>query len=323
MLSLYIPLALYIGKMLAGIVRLMTSGSVILVAVLHYGKLWVFNPLFLLLLVLNCSFSGLSDCGLMCDRSKCRSVQQLCHHPMSFLERRFLTQLPYQMPSRSSVYLLPLTYTSIDCVQLPTVVSQFPWYSVSILLVVAIALSVVGAYRSPINRLNPDWDTVMIKDLEIERLFQELLKFQEQDSSYNLSQFRSLITLSISSLWNYWKYISQGSEVFDWGAEMDIFLFPDQFDTKPLDFRSMTFPFARSLNGYEFNKRSCEEPRFTISRQKIWCSCICGVLEHVRKQEAVRLVTEIFRILKLNGYLSVTTFPNQFSLIEFIASFVQ
>jgi len=33
-----------------------------------------------------------------------------------------------------------------------------------------------------------------LKDLEIERLFQELLKFQEQDSSYNLSQFRSLIT---------------------------------------------------------------------------------------------------------------------------------
>jgi len=34
-------------------------------------------------------------------------------------------------------------------------------------------------------------DTVMtLKDLEIERLFQELLKFQEQDSSYNLSQFR-------------------------------------------------------------------------------------------------------------------------------------
>jgi len=56
------PLALYLGKMLAGIVRgMMTSGSVILVAVLFTGKVWSFlNPLFLLLLVLNCAvFAGL------------------------------------------------------------------------------------------------------------------------------------------------------------------------------------------------------------------------------------------------------------------------
>jgi len=49
------PLALYrqnAGGNRAG----MTSGSVILVAVLFTGKLWSFlNPLFLLLLVLNCA----------------------------------------------------------------------------------------------------------------------------------------------------------------------------------------------------------------------------------------------------------------------------
>jgi len=51
------PLALHIGKMLAGIVRLMTSGSVIWW--LFTGKLWSFlNPLFLLLLVLNVLFPG-------------------------------------------------------------------------------------------------------------------------------------------------------------------------------------------------------------------------------------------------------------------------
>jgi ABC-type multidrug transport system permease subunit len=44
------PLALHLGKMLAGIVRgLMTSGSVILVAIVFTGKIWSFlNPLFLL-----------------------------------------------------------------------------------------------------------------------------------------------------------------------------------------------------------------------------------------------------------------------------------
>src|SRR4028119_2458861 len=56
------PLALYLGKMLAGVVRgMMTSGSVILIAVLFTGKVGSFlNPLFLLLLVLNCAvFAGL------------------------------------------------------------------------------------------------------------------------------------------------------------------------------------------------------------------------------------------------------------------------
>ena len=56
------PLAMHLGKMLAGIVRgLLTAGSVILVAVLFTRDVWSFiNPLFLLLLVLNCSvFAGL------------------------------------------------------------------------------------------------------------------------------------------------------------------------------------------------------------------------------------------------------------------------
>jgi ABC-type multidrug transport system permease subunit len=48
------PLVLHIGKMLVGIVRgLITSGAVILVAILFTGKIWSFlNPLFLLVLLL-------------------------------------------------------------------------------------------------------------------------------------------------------------------------------------------------------------------------------------------------------------------------------
>ena len=64
------PLALYLGKMLAGIVRgLLTSGSVILVAVLFTGKIWSFlNPLFLMLVVLNCAvFAGL---GVIAGKSR-------------------------------------------------------------------------------------------------------------------------------------------------------------------------------------------------------------------------------------------------------------
>ena len=63
------PLSLHLGKMMAGVVRgLMTSGSVMVVAVLFLGfteqgisALWsFFNPLFLLVLILNCAvFAGL------------------------------------------------------------------------------------------------------------------------------------------------------------------------------------------------------------------------------------------------------------------------
>jgi ABC-type Na+ efflux pump permease subunit len=54
------PLALHIGKMLAGVMRgLLTSLGVILVALLFTGNWRFLHPLFLLLLVLSCAvFSG-------------------------------------------------------------------------------------------------------------------------------------------------------------------------------------------------------------------------------------------------------------------------
>lgn len=55
------PLALYLGKMLAGVVRgLLTSFSVMAIAILATGKILSFlHPLFLVLLILNCTvFAG-------------------------------------------------------------------------------------------------------------------------------------------------------------------------------------------------------------------------------------------------------------------------
>jgi len=147
------PLALYIGKMLAGIVRgLMTSGSVILVAVLFTGKVGSFlNPLFLLLLVLNCAvFAGL---GVLVGLSV-RSLESVGLYnnfviiPMSFLGATFFDPATLPGALKVIVYLLPLTYTSIGlraAAYLP--VSQFPWYTVPVLLIIAIALSLVGAYQ--------------------------------------------------------------------------------------------------------------------------------------------------------------------------------
>jgi ABC-type multidrug transport system permease subunit len=147
------PLALHLGKMLAGVVRgLMTSGSVIVVAVLFTGQVWSFlNPLFLLLLVLNSAvFAGL---GVLVGLSV-RSLESVGLFnnfiivPMSFLGATFFDPATLPVGLKAIVYLLPLTYTSIglrSAAYLP--LSQFPWYTIPVLLVVAIALSLVGAYQ--------------------------------------------------------------------------------------------------------------------------------------------------------------------------------
>ena len=146
------PLALYIGKMLAGVVRgLMTSASVILVAVLLTGNWNFLNPLFLLLVVLNCSvFAGL---GVIVGLSV-RSLESVGLYnnfiiiPMSFLGATLFDPGTLPAALKVVVYLLPLTYASIGlraAAHLP--LSQFPWYSIPILLVIAIALSLWGAYK--------------------------------------------------------------------------------------------------------------------------------------------------------------------------------
>lgn len=147
------PLALYLGRMLAGIVRgMMTSCSVIIVALIFTGKFGSFlNPLFLLLLVLNCAvFSGL---GVIIGLNV-KSLESVGLYnnfvivPMSFLGATFFDPATLPTVLKGVVYLLPLTYTSVGlraAAYLP--LSQFPWYSIPILFVVAIALALIGAYQ--------------------------------------------------------------------------------------------------------------------------------------------------------------------------------
>ncbi len=147
------PLALYLGKVLAGIVRgMMTASSVLLVAILFTGKFFSFiNPLFLLLLVLNCAvFAGLGVIvGL---RVKSLESVGLYNNflivPMSFLGGTFFD--PSTLPSilKVVVYCLPLTYTSTGlraAAYLP--LSQFPWYCFPILTLFAVVLAGFGAYQ--------------------------------------------------------------------------------------------------------------------------------------------------------------------------------
>jgi len=147
------PLALHLGKMLAGVLRgMMTSGSVILVAILFTGKVWSFiNPLFLLLLVLNCAvFSALGVIvGLNVKSLESVGIfNNFLIVPMSFLGATFFDPATLPAVLKVIVYLLPLTYTSTGlraAAYLP--LSQFPWYDIPVLVIFAIALSIAGAYQ--------------------------------------------------------------------------------------------------------------------------------------------------------------------------------
>lgn len=147
------PLSLHLGKMMAGVVRgLMTATSVILVAIIFTGKIWSFlNPLFLLLLVLNCAvFAGLGVIvGL--NVKSLESVGLFNNFlivPMSFLGATFFDPATLPVALKAVVYCLPLTYTSIGlraAAYQPW--AEFPWYTAPILLLAAIALAFVGAYQ--------------------------------------------------------------------------------------------------------------------------------------------------------------------------------
>lgn len=150
------PLALFLGKMLAGVVRgLMTAASVVLVAVLFTlstGRFWgYFSPLFWLMIVLNCAvFAGLGV--LVGLRVKSLESVGLYNNfliiPMSFLGATFFDPATLPVGLKAIVYLLPLTYTTLGLrAATYAPLSEFPWYSIPILLVVAVMLSMLGAYQ--------------------------------------------------------------------------------------------------------------------------------------------------------------------------------
>ncbi len=145
------PLALHLGKMLAGIVRgLMTAGSVILVAILFTGRFWSFiNPLFLLLVVLNCAvFAGLGVIvGL--NVKSLESVGLFNNFlivPMSFLGGTFFDPSTLPMALKVIVYLLPLTYTTVGLrAAAYQPIAEFPWFTIPVLIVAAAVLAAIGA----------------------------------------------------------------------------------------------------------------------------------------------------------------------------------
>ena len=146
------PLALYLGKVMAGVARgLLTSSAVIVIAILSIGKIFGFlNPLFLLLLILNCSvFAGLGVIAGL-NVSSIESVglyNNFLIVPMSFLGGTFFDPSSLPIYFKALLYVLPLTYTSLGlraAAYLP--LQQFPWFTLPILLSMALILAIIGAH---------------------------------------------------------------------------------------------------------------------------------------------------------------------------------
>ncbi len=67
--------------------------------------------------------------------------------PMSFLGATFFDPQTLPWPLKIIVYSLPLTYASLGLRSAAYDINQFPWFAIPILLIVAILLSIVGAYQ--------------------------------------------------------------------------------------------------------------------------------------------------------------------------------
>ncbi|MFN3927167.1 MAG: ABC transporter permease [Pseudanabaenaceae cyanobacterium] len=144
------PLALHLGKMLAGVTRgLLTAFSIIVVAILFTQNWRFLHPEFWLLITLNCMvFSGL---GVLVGLSvKSLEAVGLYNNflivPMSFLGGTFFEPNLLPQPLQTIVYLLPLTHASVG---LRAVVNgnHAPWYSWIILIGIAVILAGLGGYQ--------------------------------------------------------------------------------------------------------------------------------------------------------------------------------
>ena len=124
----------------------------IVVAVLFTGRFCSFlNPLFFLLVILNCAvFAGLGVIvGL--NVKSLESVGLFNNFlivPMSFLGGTFFDPTMLPVALKPIVYALPLTYTTIGLRAIAyKPLSEFPWYCIPILLGFATLLTFVGAYQ--------------------------------------------------------------------------------------------------------------------------------------------------------------------------------
>lgn len=146
------PISLHIGKMLAGMTRgMITAAGVLLVGVLATQSWGLLHPLALLILLLDCAvFAGIGVImGLNVPSIETVGIAtNFLITPMSFLGATFFD--PGQLPGylQVLVYCLPLSYASIGIrAAAYQPLSEFPWYTIGVLFLMATVLTVIGAYQ--------------------------------------------------------------------------------------------------------------------------------------------------------------------------------
>ncbi len=145
------PLGVYLGKVLAGVVRgLLTALAIILISVMFTGRVGGFlHPLFLLVVCLNCLvFAGLGVIvGLsVASLETVGLYNNFLIVPMSFLGGTFFDPTTVPGLLKVVVYAIPLTYASVG-LRAVALGGAFPWYAPAVLLGIAMGLAAIGAYQ--------------------------------------------------------------------------------------------------------------------------------------------------------------------------------
>ncbi|MCS6781574.1 MAG: ABC transporter permease [Gloeomargarita sp. SKYBB_i_bin120] len=145
------PLGVYLGKVMAGVVRgLLTASAIILISILFTGRWQGFlHPLFLGMVLLNSLvFAGLGVIvGLSVSSLETVGLyNNFLIVPMSFLGGTFFDPATVPPFLKVIVYCIPLTYASIG-LRASALGAPFPWYAPLVLLGIGSILAGIGAYQ--------------------------------------------------------------------------------------------------------------------------------------------------------------------------------
>lgn len=120
------------------------------------------------------------------------------------------------------------------------------------------------------------------------------------------------------------KYVSKQSKVLDWGAgngHFSYFLCRKNYQATGFSMEDFTFKDWLKNYKYKFVKGNIHKPsKLPFKKNTFDCVVSVGVLEHVREFGGNQLnsMSEIFRILKVNGLFICFHLPNYYSLNEFL-----
>jgi SAM-dependent methyltransferase len=163
----------------------------------------------------------------------------------------------------------------------------------------------------------------MSEGLEIRQFQRDLMEVAER---YRLYHCRSLISIQqfLPAYNLVRKHVPVGGRVLDWGAgngHFSYFLMRSGYKTSGFGFDDVPEVCSASECGEYDYRRGTDPIRLPFDNHYFDAVLSIGVLEHVRETggNETASLREIKRILKPDGVLICSHFPNKFSWIEFLA----